>query len=268
MATTVRIPSTLSMPERGLLVIPLLGGLFFGLIPLVNPIGFAELVGLSPGDPFIYRLFGAPILGYAVALIYAIAAGTWRAARLPLLASLGFNVAALYACGALIAAGERQTVIYLVVVLSVVIVLIAASLLVRHHAAPRATPEIPPWVFWFLVLATLFSIPFALLPLFAPDAFVSLFALPATDAFVLRGGGAAIAGYAVLGVFELQSRSWSEIFSAALMVLTFDGLVAVVCALVLLHVLPDAGGTLAPLALAAGGFVALATAVEIVRRGR
>jgi hypothetical protein len=268
MATTLRAPTSLSSLERVLLLVPLVGGLFFGLFPLIDPPGFAGLVGLNPHDPFIYRLFGAAILGYPAALIYAITAGTWRAARLPVLASLGFNLASLYACGAVIAAGERQTIIYLVVIVSIVIVLIAAWLLVAHRAAPRAAHEIPSWMFWFLVLATLLSIPFALLPLFVPDTFVSLFALPATDAFVLRGGGAAIFGYAVLGLFELQSRSWSEIFSAALMVLTFDGLVAVVCALVLLHMLSDPGGTLAPLALAAGGFVALATVVEIARRGK
>lgn len=268
MATTLRAQTSLSTLDRVVLLVPLIGGLFFGLFPLVNPLGFAGLVGLSPRDPFIYRLFGAPILGYAVALTYAIAAGTWRVARLPVLASLGFNIAALYACGAVLVAGEHQTVIVLVVILSIVIILIAAWLLVRHRDAPRATPDIPPWLWWFLVLATLLSLPFALLPLFAPDTFISLFGLQATDAFVLRGGGAAIFGYAVLGLFELQSRSWSEIFSAALMVVTFDGLVAVVCALVLLRVLPGAGGTLAPLALVAGGFVTLATVVEIARRGK
>lgn len=268
METTLRAPTSLTTLERVLLLLPAAGGLVFGLAPLLAPMTLAQVAGGTGQDPLVYQLAGAATLGYAVALIFAIGAGTWRAAHLPVLATLGFNVASLYACVVEIAGGTSKPVIYLILVTSLLIVAITVALVVRHRAMPRPTPDSPAWLVWFVVLATAISIPFGLLPLFSPATFSSLFGLHGTDTFTFRQGGAAVLGYAVLGIFELRSRSWSEIFSAALMVLVFDGLVAIVCALVVAGVLREPGGTLAPLALGAGAFVAVATIVEIVRGGK
>ncbi|MFI5275144.1 MAG: hypothetical protein ACHQ4H_19100, partial [Ktedonobacterales bacterium] len=259
MATTLRTQTSLTALERVLLLIPAAGALVFGLGPLLALGALALVAGARGHDPIIYRLAGAATLGYAVALLFAIGAGTWRAAHLPVLATLGFNAASIYACGASLAGGMTQPVIYLILATSIIIVAITIWLLLRHAPVERPTPDSPSWLIWFLVLATAISIPFALLPLFVPATFSSLFGLQGTDVFTFRQGGAAVLGYGVLGIFELRSRAWSEIFPAALMVLTFDGLVAIVCALVLLGQLPDAGGSLAPLSLIAGGCVAVAT---------
>lgn len=266
--TTLRTPTALTSLERVLLLVPTAGGLVFGLALLLVPAAFAQSAGGTGHDPIIYRLAGAATLGYAVALLSAIARGTWRAAHLLVVATLGFNVASLYACAVELAGGRATPVVYLMLGTSLVIVGITTGLLVRHRTAPRPDPDIPRWLEWFLVLATLVSIPFALLPLLLSATFSGLFGLQGSDTFIFHLGGAAVLGYAVLGVYELRSRAWSEIFSAALMVLVFNGLVAIVCALVLAGVLAEPGGTLAPLALAAGGLVALATVVEIARRGK
>src|SRR5437660_737619 len=91
--------SRLSGLERVLLVIPLLAGAFFGLLPLLSPDAFAALTaGIPATDPFIYRLAGAASFGYAVALALGLRQGTWAAVRLLVIAVLTFNLASLYAC--------------------------------------------------------------------------------------------------------------------------------------------------------------------------
>jgi hypothetical protein len=107
-----------------------------------------------------------------------------------------------------------------------------------------------------------------MLPLLLPATFGHAFGLPGVDVFVYRLGGAAVLGYAVLGAFEVRSRAWAEIRSAAIMVVVFNGLGAIACALVLLGALRDVPGTLAPLALVASALVAVATGIELARDGK
>ena len=68
--------------EKLLLVIPLLGGLFFGLMPLLAPQLFAQISQATGDDAYIYRLAGAATFGYAVALIMAIRQGEWLRERI------------------------------------------------------------------------------------------------------------------------------------------------------------------------------------------
>jgi predicted neutral ceramidase superfamily lipid hydrolase len=270
MATARGQATQLSGLDRILLVLPLLGGLVFGLTPLVAPRQFAQAAGAPGNDPYIYRLAGAATFGYAAALAWALLSNSWARARLLVIATLAFNVGSLYACGVAIAGGQANAPVYLILVTSVIIVVITGWLLYQHRSAPRPAPDIAPWLTWFLVAATLLSVPFALLPLFFPVQFGQYFGLQATggDLFVYRQGGAALLGYAMLGVFEVRSRSWSEVRSAAVMVVVFNTLAALVSIAVLLGMLPDKGGTLAPIVAVAAGLVAVATIAELARGGK
>src|SRR5687768_11701464 len=88
----------LSGLERMLLLLPIAGGLVFGLGPLLLGGAFGAVLGAPGNDTFIYRLAGAATLGYAVALIMGIRQGDWSPLRLVVVATLAFNVASIYAC--------------------------------------------------------------------------------------------------------------------------------------------------------------------------
>jgi hypothetical protein len=266
--TVEMLKNALTSRERALLLAPLAGGLVFGLLQYEFPLAFARMAGGSGSDPIIARLAGAATLGYAAALAYAVYQRTWVAARLPLLATLAFGVASLYACLAALFSGNGQPLTYLILLAALAFSGIAALLLRAHRADVRPAADVPPWLYWFVVGATVVSVPFGLLPLLAPVTFAHAFGLPGADVFVYRLGGAAVLGYAVLGYFEVRSRAWAEIRSAAIMVLIFNGLGTIACALVLLGALRDTPGALAPLALVAGAVVAVATAIELARDGK
>lgn len=259
--------NTLSARERALLLVPLASSLVLGLLAYEVPLAFARLASGGAGDPLIARLAGAATLGYAAALVHALYRRVWAAARLPVLATLAFSVASLFACLAALFSGGGQPLTYLILLLALACGGSAAVMLRARRAEARPPADVAPWLVWFVLGATVLSVPFGLLPLLAPAAFARAFGLPGAGVFVYRWGGAALAGYAVLGVFELRSRAWTEIRSAAVMVVVFNGLGAIACALVLLGALRDAPGSLAGLALAAGALVAVATGVELARDG-
>ena len=83
----------LSGLEKGLLVVPMLAGLFFGLAPLLTAKLFAQVNGYVGADDeiFIYWTAGAATLGYGIVLAIAIREGSWTAVRLPTIAVLAFN---------------------------------------------------------------------------------------------------------------------------------------------------------------------------------
>src|SRR5512145_945928 len=83
----------LSSIERILLLLPIAGGLVFGVFPFLLGSAFGALLGFPGNDAFIYRLAGAATLGYAVALIMGLREGDWTPLRLIVLATLAFNVA-------------------------------------------------------------------------------------------------------------------------------------------------------------------------------
>ena len=59
----------LSTFERILLLLPIAGGLVFGVFPLLFGGAFGAVLGAPGNDSYVYRLAGAATLGYAVALI-------------------------------------------------------------------------------------------------------------------------------------------------------------------------------------------------------
>src|SRR5437870_2710071 len=100
--------------ERLLLLLPLAGGLVFGLGPYLLPGQFGRFFGYAGNDHFIYRLAGASTFGYAVSLGLSARAPHWSSIKLVVLAVLGFNLASIYACLTELAGGDRQPVVYLI----------------------------------------------------------------------------------------------------------------------------------------------------------
>ena len=213
----------LSPAERGLLALPMLGGVVFGILPLFLPKLLAMLTGTPGNDPYIYWLAGAATLGYAAALGMGLRQGAWAPLRLVVVAVLVFNLASLYACATEIAGGQAQPLVYLILVASLGFIAISATLLRRHGASVEA-PDTATWLTRFLWYATLLATTFGLLALLVPYLFGTTFGFQATDLFLYRQGGAATLGYAVMGVLELRSRRWEELRLPAIMAGTFNGI--------------------------------------------
>lgn len=249
--------------ERLLLLVPLAGGVVFGVLPLLLPVELARATGYVGDDPYSGRLAGAATLGYAVALALGLREGTWTPLRITVVAVLVFNVASIYGCLAEIGAGRAQPVVYLILATSVAISLIALLLLARHSRAAMA-PDVAAWVLWVIAVATALATAFGFLPLLAPEV-GRTFGFPVTDTFVYRQGGASTLGYAAMGVLQLHSRRWEEIRLSAVMALVFNGASAIASVLALLG--GESRPLIAVIALAAGA-IALLTAVVISRAGR
>jgi hypothetical protein len=264
--TPLSAPRTeLSSVERGLLALPMLGGIVFGLLPLFLPNVLAALTGTPGNDPYIYWLAGAATFGYAVALGIGLRLGVWAPLRLVVAAVLVFNLASLYACAAEIAGGQAQPLVYLILVASLGFIAISATLLRRHGAQLQAAPDTAPWMVWFLWIATLLATTFGLLALFVPYLFGTTFGFQATDLFLYRQGGAATLGYAAMGVMELRSRRWEELRLPAIMAGTFNGISFVAS---VVAIATGQGSWLAyPVGLAALG-VTVGCIIALRRQGR
>ena len=216
----------LSTLERWLIVLPLLGGLVFGLFPLLAPALFASFTGFSYNDPYISRLAGAATLGYAVGLALGLRQGTWAAVRLMIVAVLTFNLASIYVCISQIihpdTTGGARPVVYLILVTSIGFVALTAALLYRHRQEAKMLPNIASWIPIFIVIATILATFFGLQALFFPP-FTRLFGFKATNFFLYGQAGAATFGYAVMGIFELRSRNWQELRNPFVMAAIFNG---------------------------------------------
>ena len=213
----------LSSLERVLLILPIAGGLVFGLFPLLIGGAFGVALGFSGNDTFIYRLAGAATLGYAVALIMAIRQGEWAPLRLVVVATLAFNVASIYACVVQLLAGDTHLIIYLILGTSIVITGITALMLNRHAGDGRPAADISVWYTRFLILGTVLSGVFGLIPLLIPVQGAQLLGFHGTDVFLIRQAGAASLGYAVMGVYGLRSRAWTELRLPLVMAIVFNG---------------------------------------------
>jgi hypothetical protein len=216
-------PGELSRGERLLLVVPLLGGLVFGVGPYLAPGAFGQLFGYVGNDHFIYRLAGASTFGYAVALTLALRSTRWLPPRLVVLAVLGFNAASIYACLAELVGGDRHFVVYLILVTSVLLVAISASLLARHGLAIVGDRDSPPWLRWFLIFTVVAALGTGALGLFLPQGGRS-FGYHATDTFIYRQAGAATLGYVLMGIYEIRSLHFEELRLPLVMAAVFNGL--------------------------------------------
>jgi hypothetical protein len=213
----------LSSAERILLLLPIAGGLVFGLFPLLFGGAFGRALGFSGNDTFIYRLAGAATLGYAIALIMGLRQGDWTPLRLVAIATLAFNVASIYACLAQLMAGNTHLVIYLILGTSIAITAITASMLNRRASLERSGADTSVWYTRFIVLGTVLSGIFGLMPLLVPVLGAQLLGFQGTDVFLIRQAGAASLGYAVMGVYGLRSRAWEELRLPLVMAIIFNG---------------------------------------------
>jgi hypothetical protein len=209
--------------ERMLLLLPIAGGLVFGVFPLFLGSVFGALLGFPGNDAFIYRLAGAATLGYAIALIVGRRQGDWAPLRLVVIATLTFNVASIYACVVQLMAGNSNLVIYLILGTSIAITAITASMLNRHAGLERPAADTSVWYARFIVLGTVLSGIFGLMPLLIPVLGAQLLGFQGTDVFVIRQAGAASLGYAVMGVYGLRSRAWPELRLPLIMAIIFNG---------------------------------------------
>jgi hypothetical protein len=259
-ATTER----LSALERWLLAIPLGGGTVFGLLPFLVPVQFAQAVGYTGNDPFVARLAGAATFGYAVALFMGIRDGRWAPLRAIVTATLTFNLISFLAAVIEIAAGRAQPVVYLIFVVDIVIVASTWTILTRHGATPQGPGDTARWVAVLTLLGTIAAATFGLTPQL-PSISGPLAGYHGTDEFLYREAGAATAGYAIMGIWELRSLRWEELRLAHVMGFVFNGLAFIGSLLEL------AAGALtigvALIAPASGAF-AVAIAVALARRGR
>lgn len=213
----------LSNLERILLLLPVAGGLVFGVFPLLFGSAFGAAIGAPGNDAFIYRLAGAATLGYAVALIMGLRQGDWMPLRLVVIATLTFNVASIYACLAQLMAGNTNLVIYLILGTSVAITAITAAMLNRRVGLKRPAADTSVWYTRFIVLGTVLSGIFGIIPLLIPVYGAQLLGFQGTDVFLIRQAGAASLGYAGMGMYGLRSRAWAELRLPLVMAIIFNG---------------------------------------------
>ena len=209
--------------ERVLLLLPTIGGLVFGVLPLLLGGTFGSALGAPGNDSFVYRLAGAATLGYAVALILGLRQGDWAPLRLVVIGTLTFNLASIYACVVQIMAGNANIFVYLIFGTSIAITAITLWLLNRHPREAQSKADVSVWYIRFLVLGAVLSGAFGLLPLLIPVFGATLTGFQGTDVFLIRQAGAASLGYAVMGIVAIRSGVWTEIRLPLIMALVFNG---------------------------------------------
>jgi hypothetical protein len=215
----------LSNLERILLLLPMAGGLVFGLGPFLFGSAVGAAVGFPGNDAYIYRLAGAATFGYAVALIMGIRQGEWAPMRQVVIGTLTFNLASIFACMAGLLAGNTNVFLYLILGASVIFIAITLWLLNRHGGAGVEGTEGGPsvWYVRFVTLGTILSAAFGLLPLLIPVWGAQLLGFHGTDVFIIRLAGAASLGYAVMGLYGRRTSAWSELRLGLIMALIFNG---------------------------------------------
>ena len=209
--------------ERLLLLLPTAGGLVFGVLPLLLGGAFGAALEYPGNDSFVYRLAGAATLGYAVALILGLRQGDWAPLRIVVIGTLTFNLASIYACIVHLMAGDTNLFVYLIFGTSIAITGITLWLLNRHAGETQTGKDISAWYIRFLILGAVLSGVFGLLPLFIPVLGAMLTGFQGTDVFLIRQGGAASLGYAVMSIAGIRSGAWKEIRLPLIMALVFNG---------------------------------------------
>ena len=215
----------LSTLERILLLLPMAGGLIFGLGPFLLGSAVGAAVGFPGNDAFIYRLAGAAAFGYAVALIIGIRQGSWAPLRQVVIGTLTFNLASVFACVVALISGDTNIFVYLILGASVIFIAITLWLLNRHGRAGVEGSDGNPsvWYVRFVTLGAVLSAAFGLLPLLIPVWGAHLLGFHGTDVFIIRQAGAASLGYAVMGLIGRRTSAWSEVRLGLVMALIFNG---------------------------------------------
>lgn len=248
--------------QRWLLAVPLAGGTVFGLLPFLVPVQFATTLGYAGDDPYVARLAGAATFGYAVALALGLRDGRWPALRNVVVATLAFNLVSILAATIEIAADRAQPVVYLIFFTDIAIILITWTVLVLHGATPQGPRDVATWVVALTAVATVAAATFGITPQL-PKVFGPLSGYHGTDEFLFREAGAATAGYALMGIWELRSLRWEELRLPTVMALVFNGL-SFVASLLELGAITVGVALVAPASLA----FTVGTGLALYRRGR
>jgi hypothetical protein len=210
--------------ERFLLFLPIPSTFIFGLGLFVIPGVLIPLLGYAGDDPYIDRIAGAATFPYAVALALALNRGAWLESRFVVLATLVFNLAALFACAFEFAAGRAQWLVYLLVANSAGQVVAMAWLLVGHRDVPSGNPNIPGSAVGLMAFAMIAALGTGLIPLLFPVELGHALGYKASDVLLFRLAGGATVGYAAMAVAQLRSRHWSEMRLPVTMAMLFNGL--------------------------------------------
>ncbi len=236
------LPDQATLPIfRILLIVQVLAAGFFGLVPFLLPDSFASGAGFVGDEPFIYRLAGAATLGYAAVALIGSVRPTWYRLRIPVLATLTFNAAAVIGALLSLASGEMQFVVYFVAIAAFAFTVLAGYWMTRNQGPGDPAPEpIEPWFRAVIAVATLAAAFFGLAPLVAAAQFASLAGLSTNDLFIYHLAGAATLGYSVAGVASLLASSRAEIGLQVRAATVFNGLSAIAALVYLVN-----GGTAA-----------------------
>ena len=219
--------------ERTLLLLPLAGGVVFGLLPFLLGSALGKLGGFPGNDALIYRLAGAATFGYAVALFLGLRQGAWAPMRSVVIAVLSFNLASIFAAVLELVSGDANIIVYVILGASIAFVAISLWLLNRHAGDVPAQPDVSPWFIRFIILGTILSATFGVLPLLIPVLGARLLGFHGTDVYVIRLAGAASLGYAVIGTLGIRSGAWRERTLGMVMALIFNGFSFVACVIAL-----------------------------------
>lgn len=215
--------SKLNSLERTLLLLPLAGGVVFGLLPFLFGSALGKFGGFPGNDSFIYRLAGAATFGYGVALIMGLRQGEWAPMRSVVIAVLTFNLASIFAAIMAFVSGDAKIIVYVILAASLAFVAISIWLLNRHADDKPSALDVSPWFIRFIALGTVLSAAFGLLPLLVPVLGAKLLGFHGTDVYVIRLAGAASLGYAVTGALGIRSGAWHERTLGMVMALIFNG---------------------------------------------
>lgn len=193
---------------RALMAVQLVAAGFFGLFPFLAPGEFARAFGLVGDEPYLYRLAGAAALGYAVAALFGLRA-SWRAIRVPLIATLTFNLAAVTACLVSIDEVGVQPLSGVVAVAAGTFAVLAAYWLNRDEGA-RGEPRerLEPGFRLTIAAGVVAAGLVAGIQLLLPNVFTDLFGLSQSDLVIVRLAGAATLGYATGGLFSILADDW------------------------------------------------------------
>lgn len=107
-----------------------LSGLF-GVLPLLVPVLFAQLVGFMGTDVGVIRQAGAASLGYAVMAFYAIRSGAWVELRLPVIMAMVFNGFSFIASVLGLLAGDPVLIVAVIGAASLLMTVLAPGILRR-----------------------------------------------------------------------------------------------------------------------------------------
>jgi hypothetical protein len=219
--------------ERTLLLLPLAGGAVFGLLPFLLGSALGKLGGFPGNDALIYRLAGAATFGYAAALFLGIRQGDWAPMRSVVIAVLTFNLASIFAAVMELISGDKNIIVYVILGASISFVAISLWLLNRHAGEGPSQPDVSPWFIRFIILGTVLSAAFGVLPLLIPVLGAKLLGFHGTDVYVIRLAGAASLGYGVTGALGIRSGAWRERTLGMIMALIFNGFSFVACVIAL-----------------------------------